>query len=291
MRTEQEMMKLILDIAEHDGRIRAVYMNGSRTNSNAPKDIYQDYDIVFSVTETESFIADKGWLSMFGNPLIVQEPDWNDNLAGYSGEIHDFSKRYAWLMLFDDGNRIDLGIEIKTETTKNFLDDKLTMILLDKDGLLPQIPDPSDEDYHIQKPSEGHFIACCNNFWWCLNNAAKGIARDELSYVKYMLDSVVRSELHTIMNWYIGSQKGFDLSTGKLGKYFKKYLSDELFHCYCKTYSGYDYEDIWESIFTMCALFHTLALSVAKYFEYTYRQYEEDGMRVYLEKVKADCSK
>lgn len=32
MRTEQEMFDLILNIAKRDERIRAVYMNGSRTN-------------------------------------------------------------------------------------------------------------------------------------------------------------------------------------------------------------------------------------------------------------------
>ena len=288
MRTEKEMLKLILGIAEDDERIRAVYMNGSRVNPSIPKDIYQDYDIVFAVTETESFIADKDWVLMFGHPLIVQEPNWNDNLAGYSGETHDFSKCYVWLMLFDDGNRIDLSIEINTEAAKSFLDDKLTLILLDKDGLLPQISEPSDEDYHIQNPTEGHFIACCNDFWWCLNNVAKGIARDELPYVKGMLDIVIRNELHTMMNWYIGSQKGFDLSTGKFGRHFKKHLSGELYHHYCQTYVGCNYEDIWTSVFAMCDLFHLLALSVSKHFGYIYRQHEEDGMRIYLEKVKSD---
>jgi aminoglycoside 6-adenylyltransferase len=45
MRTEQEMFDLILNIAKKDERIRAVFMNGSRTNPNAVKDIFQDYDI------------------------------------------------------------------------------------------------------------------------------------------------------------------------------------------------------------------------------------------------------
>jgi hypothetical protein len=46
---------LILDVAKADQRIRAVYMNGSRANPNIKKDKYQDYDIVYVVTETESF--------------------------------------------------------------------------------------------------------------------------------------------------------------------------------------------------------------------------------------------
>lgn len=41
MRTEKEMQELILNIAKQDERIRAVYMNGSRTNPNVPKDIFR----------------------------------------------------------------------------------------------------------------------------------------------------------------------------------------------------------------------------------------------------------
>ncbi len=39
MRSEREMFDVILHVAKEDKRIRAVYMNGSRTNPNVPKDI------------------------------------------------------------------------------------------------------------------------------------------------------------------------------------------------------------------------------------------------------------
>ena len=55
MRNEQEMYQLFLDIANNDDRILAVYMNGSRTNKNAPKDIFQDYDIVYVVEKSCRF--------------------------------------------------------------------------------------------------------------------------------------------------------------------------------------------------------------------------------------------
>jgi len=75
MRTEQEMIDMILGVATADERVRAVYMNGSRANPNVIKDKYQDYDIVFTVTEIASFLEDKSWISVFGDTLIVQEPD------------------------------------------------------------------------------------------------------------------------------------------------------------------------------------------------------------------------
>lgn len=72
MRNEKEMYELILSIAKKDKRIRAVYMNGSRANPNIKKDIFQDYDIVYVVTETKSFIEDKKWTINFENLLFFK---------------------------------------------------------------------------------------------------------------------------------------------------------------------------------------------------------------------------
>ena len=82
MRNEETMFKLLLDIAQKDDRIIAVYMNGSRTNPNVPKDIFQDYDVVYVVKDTKPFIGDKGWLDRFGTILYMQYPDENPDFPG-----------------------------------------------------------------------------------------------------------------------------------------------------------------------------------------------------------------
>ncbi len=65
MRSEKEMMDLIMDTAKKDERIRAVIMNGSRTNPNARKDFFQDYDIVYIVRDVQSFTKDHSWVNRF----------------------------------------------------------------------------------------------------------------------------------------------------------------------------------------------------------------------------------
>ena len=105
MRSEQEMLDLILDTAHADKRIRAVYMNGSRTNPNAPKDLFQDYDIVYVVQDTRPFIEDPAWIDRFGERLYMQYPERNDRDLGHE---MDFENCYGWLMQFTDGNRICL---------------------------------------------------------------------------------------------------------------------------------------------------------------------------------------
>lgn len=284
MRSEQEIIDLILSTAKADDRIRAVYMNGSRTNPNSPKDIYQDYDIVYIVTETDSFINDKKWIEIFGDISIVQEPDDND--CGWGLET-DFSQHYTWLMLFKDGTRIDLSIEKNNELgIKRYSDDKLTIKMLDKDDFLPDIPEPTDEDYHIKSPTIEKYRGCCNEFFWCLNNVAKGIARDELPYVMEMYNIYVRQQLNNMVEWYIGIITNFSVSAGKMGKYYKNYLPYEYYEAYKSTYSDSNYENIWNSIFTACDLFRTLAIFVSKHFNFVYNKQDDENMIIYLKQVK-----
>ena len=283
MRSEREMLNLILKVAKKDERIRAVYMNGSRTNSKVKKDIYQDYDIVYVVTETKSFLDNKSWISVFGDIAILQEPDLVD--IAYNIK-HDFNRSYTWLMLFKDGNRIDLGIEIKEKMLEGYGSDKLTVPLLDKDNCLPKILPPTDEDYWVKKPTELQYISCCNEFWWCLNNVAKGIARDELPYAMCMFNVVVRDMLMKMIEWHIGINTNFSISAGKSGKFFKKYLPNEFYEMYSKTYSDCDYDNLWAAIFKACELFRTIAPIVSEYFGYIYNQSEDTNMTEYLGKIK-----
>jgi len=72
-RTEEEMLALILSFAQTDDRIRVVVMNGLRTNPNAEKDIFQDYDIVYIVTSVKPFRQEARVVPYFGVPIIVQK--------------------------------------------------------------------------------------------------------------------------------------------------------------------------------------------------------------------------
>jgi Streptomycin adenylyltransferase len=77
-RDEKIMINLILRMANDDERIRAVIINGSRTVPSSKKDIFQDYDIVYLVTDVESYVYDQNWINRFGKILIMQEPDKMD---------------------------------------------------------------------------------------------------------------------------------------------------------------------------------------------------------------------
>lgn len=279
MRTEKEMFDLILGAAKEDERIRAVLMTGSRANPECPKDIYQDYDIIYSVEDVSPFYNNMAWIEeKFGKPAVVQLPELNEHpLLPPCGDGN-----FTYLMLFEDGNRIDLNIERKPY----FDDGEPAVILLDKDGALPDIK-VNPHYFHITRPTEGIYHDTCNEFWWCLNNVAKGIVRDELPYVMEMYNHYVRDMLNQMVEWYIGVHNDFQVSAGKMGKYFKKYLPENLYDMYAKTYSDSDYCHIWHSVFTACELFRLLASEVAEFFGYVYNEQEDRNIMRYMEQVRS----
>lgn len=87
-----------------------------------------------------------------------------------------------------------------------------------------------------------------------------------MPYAMEMYNLIVRRLLNGMIDWYIGTLTDFSVSTGKMGKYYKKYLPAELYGLYAKTFSDSDYNNFWVSVFTACELFSTVALSVGKYF-------------------------
>ena len=284
MRSEKEMMDLILGTAREDDRIRAVYMNGSRTNPNAPKDIFQDYDVVYVVTDTKPFLEDEKWIGRFGQLMILQEPDRLDRMLGR--EV-DFSQCYGYLMQFADGNRIDLHLVSREYAGKTCGTDSLTIVLLDKDGILPEVPPPTDRDYHVQKPTFAKYHATCNNFWWVAPYCAKGLWRGEILYAADMMDSVLRDELMLMLSWHVCIEKGFEFSLGKSRKYMKRCLSEEMWSRLMETFNWSSCDAAWKALKTACGLFGETAPAVGKAFSFEYDREEAKNSFAFIRHIES----
>ena len=61
----------------------------------------------------------------------------------------NYSESYSWLLLFSDGNRIDVGIETVNALEKGKNRNKLYLPLIDKIGCLPELPPPTDEGFSV----------------------------------------------------------------------------------------------------------------------------------------------
>lgn len=277
MRSEKEMLDLIINTANEDPRIRAAYLEGSRVNPTVQADIFQDYDVVYVVEETKSFREDSSWIDRFGKRLYMQYPE---DSAYFPSDVENC---YGWLMQFADGNRLDLHV-CTMETVKRDLE--LYRVLVDKDNLLPPEPVKSEEIYWVKKPTPEQFHDTCNEFWWCLNNVAKGLWRKEIPYVMDMVNIYVRPMLTRIVEWKIGVDNHFSVSAGKCAKYMERYVSEDIYRRYLATYSSAETEAIWDSVLGMCDLFHEIAAELSEAMEYPYNDTEAENGRAYLEHVR-----
>lgn len=212
--------------------------------------------------------------------MIMQMPEEMTLLAP------DKDGKFVYLMQFTDGNRIDLTL-VPVERADEFIyNDSLSVLLLDKDGVVKPFPPASDKDYIIKKPSKKEFDDCCNEFWWVCPYVAKGIWREELPYAKHILEQNLRDMLMKMLEWDIGIRTNFTKSAGKFGKYFKKYLDADTWKEFLETYSDADYENMWKSLFAMCNLFRKTAIRVADYFGFQYPYGDDERVTAHLKHVK-----
>jgi aminoglycoside 6-adenylyltransferase len=269
MRSEQEMMDTILNFANNDERVRVVTMEGSRMNKNAPKDTFQDYDISFLVTDMASYQSDDAWLDVFGKRIIMQKPEAMTLFPPEGGS------RFTYLMLYEDGNRIDLSLIPIDERDKYFEGvDSQTAVILDKDRVCPALGSPSDKDYHVKKPSVEFIDDCCNEFWWLSTYVAKGLCRDEILYAIAHLQ-LMQKQLFTMISWKVGIETGFSVSVGKSYKYLQKYVSGDLWDRLLQAYDVNTKEKLWDALHHCCDLFQEISTEVSKALRYRHPGYAE----------------
>lgn len=267
MRTEKEMFDLILGFARKDDRVRIVAMNGSRANPNVQPDKYQDFDIVYLVTEMQSFLSDDAWLDTFGDRIIMQKPDTMQPDPTKS------SGSFAYLMQFEDGNRIDLTL-FPVEKLETYLEsDRMCVLLLDKDGLVPNLPPSTDQDYWVQKPSCKTFDDSCNEFWWLSTYVAKGLARGQLPYANAHLN-LMREELMRMLTWKLGFEKGFNFSIGKDYKYLQNYIPEKDWAQLLRTWRMDSFDQTRASLSACLSLFRDTSKIVSEISGFSYPDYD-----------------
>ncbi len=279
MRSEQEMMDLILTTAKEDDRIRGVLMNGSRVANELYRDCFQDYDIVYLVKDFEYFVEDHSWIDRFGERIILEMPAYKDL------EPHEYNNQFNYQMLFQDGNRLDLTFASLDKVEMLIKEDPIGRVLLDKDGVLKNVKFKGPEVYRVKPPTKREFENSCNSFWWILQNIAKGLKRNELPYALQMLH-YAREDVNKMVTWHIGLKHEYQVSSGKMGKYMERYLEKRLWDQYIRTYPRCEEGEIWEAMFIACDLYRLLAVELSENLSYEYPKKDDEAMTAYLREVK-----
>ena len=266
MRTDQEMLELILKTAK-TVKVEAVALSGSRTNNQVQKDEFQDYDVVYVVDDLDNLTSDLAWLDSFGIRMIEQH-----NVLG---------NRRLYLMLFQDGNRIDLTLCSK-EHIQEWVDSEATYTVLeDKKGLFESYS-PNPQRYWISPAAEKDFEKSCNEFWWVSAYVVKGICRNQVIYATDHLYGICQQELLKILAWQVASDREA-VDIGKNYKYLFNYLTAEKEKEFLNLLDFSSLDKITQSLLATMQIFNQEAQNLAQKMGFDYDMEIAEKMIEYAE--------
>ena len=266
MRIDQEILDVILQTAKKL-QIYAVALSGSRTNPNASTDEFQDYDVVYVVDDLDNLTSDLSWLDLFGKRIIDQEVA--------------LDHRRLYLMLFEDGNRIDLTLCPK-EHIQEWVNREAGFTVLEDPEHLFEPYSPNLERYWTSTATETDFEKSCNEFWWVAAYVVKGICRNQLIYATDHLYGICQQELLKVLAWQVASDRGA-VDIGKNCKYLFTYLPTEKEKEFSSLLDFASLDKIIQSLFATMQLFHQEAQSLAQKMGFDYDKEVAEKMIEYAE--------
>ena len=265
-RSQEQMLRLILQTAQ-SLQVGAVALSGSRTNQRVQTDEFQDYDVVYVVDDLDNLTKDLSWLDQFGKRIIEQH-----NVLG---------NRHLYLMLFEDGNRIDLTLCLK-DHIREWVDSEAGFTILEDPNGLFEPYFPNLERHWITPASAIDFEKACNEFWWVSAYVVKGICRKQAIYATDHLYGICQQELLKVLAWQVAADRG-TVDVGKNYKYLFSYLPTEKEKEFSDLLDFSSLDKITQSLFSTMELFHQEAQFLAHKMEFDYDMEVAEKMIEYAE--------
>ena len=286
---ESDVIRRLIQWADHQVLVRAMLLTSTRANPNAPVDALSDYDVVLVVADIHPFVEDKAWLQDFGQVLVV-----------YWDPIHpapDYGiEQVANVTQYADGLEIDFTLWpvalLRRITKAPVLPADLDVgytILVDKDHLTDGMKPPTYTAYIPTPPTDDTYQTVVQDFFSDAPYVAKCLWRDELLPAKWCLDYDMKHNfLRQMLEWRMERDHGWSVPAGALGRGLKKRLPPEIWSQLECTYVGAGIAENWGALFKTIALFRQVAMEVADHLGYAYPHDLDQRVTTYVQHVKED---
>lgn len=285
METSDEVLRKLIRWASEQSVIRAVVLTSSRTDP-ARSDDLSDYDVILVVTDAAAFGREDDWQSGFGRPMVR----WGDE-----DELHGL-RTYFRLVVYEDGTRIDYTIwpsELLERVVQHpRLPDALDVgyrVLVDKDGLTKGMHPPTFNAHVPAKPTEKEYRALVEEFWLATTEAAKGLWRNDLIFVKsFVFEHEIRLEVLTpLLGWLIEIEHDWSLPLRWTGRGLERLLPPDISSEVLSTYAAESVDENWDVLQRLVVLFRKVATRVGDSLGYRYPSELDDAMLEYLHRVRS----
>lgn len=278
--------KVVQWASAHDS-IRAVLLTSTRAVPNAHVDILSDYDVILILSEIRPFVADRTWLSDFGDVLVVYwDPVHPDSVFGIEqcGNVTQYA----------DGLKIDFTLWPVALFAQIVAASKLPaeldagyQVLLDKDELTATMQPPSFRGYIPTPPTRTAYDIWVNDFLTDAPYVAKCLWRNELMPAKWCLDYDMKHVyLRQMLEWLVGVDSNWTVSIGSLGKGLRRHLPSALWEAVEACYAAADLADNWVALDKTLAVFRQVAIEVGAGLGYTYPHELHDRVVAYTNQIK-----
>lgn len=284
MQTREEKLQQIINWSQNNPDIRAVLLTSSLVNPLAPVDELSDLDIELVFDDNTNYILDTNWINNFGTPIAMVEED----------ESYFEDKHAMKMVLYADHTKVDFKLYSKSnfleEVHQNHLPEDWDIgykVLMDKEGITQALQKPTYQVSIIKRPTAQRFEQLLNDFWWDCTYVAKCLVRKDIFYAKFMSEDNIRTDyLVPLIEWYIASQHGWNITTNKHGRLFEKYLTQQTWEKVIQTFSGSDINENWTALFAMANLVAAIGRELASKLTYEYPAKLEADVRIYLNALK-----
>lgn len=258
-----QIFQKVITWATAEEAIRVVIMEGSHARPEQTPDRFSDYDLDLYVNDTTHFTQDDTWLAQFGQIWAMEK---ESALAGVISR----------LVLFAGGQGVDfrflpIGILHELIQQQRLPDDyhRGYQVLLDKEGIIAQLPPPSYQAVPQRKPSAEEFHYAVNVFWFELFHLVKYLHRNDLWSVKFR-DAVIKRRLLQMIEWHTQAHHHWQCDTWIVGKNMQSWVAPDLWQAFFGIFAHFDKEDSWRAVCALLPLYRRLAGETAQRLNYPY---------------------
>lgn len=253
---------------------RAIILFGSTTRTVHPADKYSDRDILLFVTAPDS----------------NQYLEWMRQYAPVWMVIREHNAAtLLWLIVYRGGCSVHLSIN-SVDNLRRIVDTRQLTTdqergyrsLLDKDGLVAQLPPPQSPPY--EPPTEAAFTECVENFFYGTILIAKQLKRGNLWTVQWA-NRIEQSFMLKLLEWHAHAHQQVD--TWHRGEHMHEWVSEETWRQLHEVVGRFDAEDSWRALFASIALFRRLAHETAAKLGYPYPESMIGEVISYVEQLQA----
>ena len=283
MRSEKSLFAPVCAFARENALIRAVYLHGLPAGGTGIDDPGTEAGIVFAVTAVAPFIENRHWISLFGRPLQIREPD---NVPAGDVPEKRFPKQTFHLLL-DTGARLDASFLPKSEAPEHVVSVASVAVLIDKDKLLPSV-----KELHMGQvrptgsPTPVAYRRCCDDFWWFTAEVARALRRQEILYAVNRLNERVRPELVHMLVWSATRSRHASVDSDDSGRCLERCLPQTTWKRFLNTYAVAEPTSVWQALYTAGGLFHDAAQQVGAALGYPYDRQRSLAMGRCLAKMR-----